>query len=907
MGYTNSPLVVYTKLSPNHSGQRTHSIDRITPHCVVGQLSAESICGCFTSTSRQASCNYGIGTDGRVSLCVEEKNRSWCSSSNANDQRAVTIECASDMNEPYAMNSAVYSSLIKLCTDICRRNGKKKLLWLGDKNKTLNYVPAADEMVLTVHRWFANKSCPGNWLYARLGDLAAKVTAALGGSSSSGMQASSLKNLSEAEAVAKIGPLFTANQKTTGILACVSMAQFILESGYGKSELAQNANNCFGMKTSLSGNSWSGSSCVRQLRQQNPPVGVYFEKENIDTLDATGELILTILSALAQDESRSISDNIRWSIQKNFQAGKPKVDLNRMLGYDKGANGEWVINPEQAKTVRYIFERYVCGQTANRIAKELNELGRKTVNKKNWSASSVLTVLRNEKYVGDIEMQKTITKDFLTHRSTINKGEAPRYYVENHHVGIIDRSTWDKAQTMLYEKPSKVGDSVPAQKKKRGYTGSPFGNLVCGAVLEHGERAGKECGEGFFRVTYTGVATGYTDDRSLAATGGDTDIYLEKYAYAYPVWRCKQKMGKREGEKPRQNGTPDQKLYCREKHGRLSDAERKAANERCPSESIHECALEQSFMEMLYRLKRDYEKNHEASEISTLFHKACEQMYQQMKGNSVSVERLETLDAQIKELEEKLQETIGRQVTAMRDAVLEQNLELNESLAEGNITLDEIDSDIRNGLTGNDIGTSFYHADYEEGSEIEAYASLAKDIRQRIESFRKEKETLSQEQGALTVMKKNFDLFIACLKELPEQNAAGMPLKVNGLDVQGSLFRDVDGKPVDGAVASLNRGRLKMTPERIAEAPDLLHFEKGIYCAFMKKGTVKGDIVLYETNFGVTLPTCGNQRTLTSFLGFKKCSLDGLVTLVDAPYRVYDNTVQYRRYLRSKAKREQAV
>lgn len=126
MGYTNSPLVVYTKLSPNHSGQRTHSIDRITPHCVVGQLSAESICGCFTSTSRQASCNYGIGTDGRVSLCVKEKNRSWCSSSNANDQRAVTIECASDMNEPYAMNSAVYDSLVKLCIDICKRNGKKK-------------------------------------------------------------------------------------------------------------------------------------------------------------------------------------------------------------------------------------------------------------------------------------------------------------------------------------------------------------------------------------------------------------------------------------------------------------------------------------------------------------------------------------------------------------------------------------------------------------------------------------------------------------------------------------------------------------------------------------------------------------------------------------------------------------
>lgn len=181
MTYTNSSLVSYTKLSPNHSGQRTHSIDRITPHCVVGQLSCESICGCFISPSRQASCNYGIGKDGRISLCVEEKNRSWCSSSNANDQRAVTIECASDMSEPYAMNSAVYDSLVKLCTDICKRNGKKKLLWLGDKTKTLNYVPKSDEMVLTVHRWFANKSCPGNWLYARLGDLAAKVTANLVG------------------------------------------------------------------------------------------------------------------------------------------------------------------------------------------------------------------------------------------------------------------------------------------------------------------------------------------------------------------------------------------------------------------------------------------------------------------------------------------------------------------------------------------------------------------------------------------------------------------------------------------------------------------------------------------------------------------------------------------------------
>lgn len=179
MAYTNSPLVSYKKLSPNHSGQRTHSIDRITPHCVVGQCSVETLGSIFASKNRQASCNYGIGADGRVLLCVDEKNRSWCSSSSSNDQRAVTIECASDTKAPYAFKDVVYQKLIALCVDICKRNGKKKLLWLGDKDKTLSYKPKSDEMILTVHRWFANKSCPGDWLYSRLAGLASTVTAEL--------------------------------------------------------------------------------------------------------------------------------------------------------------------------------------------------------------------------------------------------------------------------------------------------------------------------------------------------------------------------------------------------------------------------------------------------------------------------------------------------------------------------------------------------------------------------------------------------------------------------------------------------------------------------------------------------------------------------------------------------------
>lgn len=179
---SNSALVNCTIKSPNHSGVRNHSVDRITPHCVVGQLSVESIGSIFVKKSRNASCNYAIGSDGRVLLCVDEKNRSWCSSSKDNDHRAITIECASDLKAPYAMNSKVYNKLVELCVDICKRYNKKKLLWFNDKNKSLNYKPAGDEMVITVHRWFSNTACPGDWLYSHLEELAKDVTSKLGGS-----------------------------------------------------------------------------------------------------------------------------------------------------------------------------------------------------------------------------------------------------------------------------------------------------------------------------------------------------------------------------------------------------------------------------------------------------------------------------------------------------------------------------------------------------------------------------------------------------------------------------------------------------------------------------------------------------------------------------------------------------
>lgn len=177
MAYTNSPLATVKILSPNHSGQRTHTIDTITIHCVVGQCTAQSLGQLFASPERQASSNYGIGHDGTIGLYVEEKNRSWCTSSNANDQRAITIEVASDTAEPYAVTDKAYAALIDLVADICKRNGIEKLVWSDSKSDRVNHKNGCN---MTVHRDYANKSCPGKYLYDRHPAIAAEVNKRLG-------------------------------------------------------------------------------------------------------------------------------------------------------------------------------------------------------------------------------------------------------------------------------------------------------------------------------------------------------------------------------------------------------------------------------------------------------------------------------------------------------------------------------------------------------------------------------------------------------------------------------------------------------------------------------------------------------------------------------------------------------
>ena len=172
---SNSPLISYTKISPHRDSPRNHKIDTITIHCVVGQCNVEPLGELFQT--KAASSNYGIGKDGRIAMYVEEKDRSYCSSSAANDNRAITIECASDTKEPFAVNNKVYAALIDLLVDICKRNGIPKLLWKADKS----LIGQTDKQNMTVHRWFhPGKSCPGTYLYERMGQIADDVNKRLG-------------------------------------------------------------------------------------------------------------------------------------------------------------------------------------------------------------------------------------------------------------------------------------------------------------------------------------------------------------------------------------------------------------------------------------------------------------------------------------------------------------------------------------------------------------------------------------------------------------------------------------------------------------------------------------------------------------------------------------------------------
>jgi len=199
---------------------------------------------------------------------------------------------------------------------------------------------------------------------------------------------------------------------------------------------------------------------IRKLKEHN--VECYFEKENIYTFDSKGELLITIMSSLAQEESRSISENVTWGHRNNFANGKVKFAWNNLLGYRKGDDGNAEIDEEQAEVVRYIYNQYLYGlHTPKEIAEALTNKNVLTSSgKKTWTSTGILNILKNEKYKGDALLQKTYCESFLTHKMVKNKGEVPQYYVKNSHPAIIDEATWDLVQEEMKVRSSKGASSV---------------------------------------------------------------------------------------------------------------------------------------------------------------------------------------------------------------------------------------------------------------------------------------------------------------------------------------------------------------------------------------------------------------------------------------------------------------
>ncbi len=193
---------------------------------------------------------------------------------------------------------------------------------------------------------------------------------------------------------------------------------------------------------------------VRQLKDAG--VEVYFEKENIWTLDSKGELLITIMSSLAQEESRSISENVTWGHRKRFADGKVMVPYKSLLGYKKGDDGNLAIDQTEAPAVRRIYARFLQGATPQTIAKELTTDQILTPHGKNiWSASTIRSILTNEKYKGDALLQKSFTTDFLTKTKKTNEGEVPQYYVTGNHEPIIEPATWETVQAELARRSGK--------------------------------------------------------------------------------------------------------------------------------------------------------------------------------------------------------------------------------------------------------------------------------------------------------------------------------------------------------------------------------------------------------------------------------------------------------------------
>ena len=244
---SDSTLAVYTAISPNCNSPRSQPISKITVHHMAGNTTLEAFGSIVGKASRQMSANYAIDSNGRIGLFCHEADRSWCSSSPWNDQRAVTIEVANDGGAPdWHISDKAYAALLDLCTDICRRNGIKELTYTGDKNGSL-----------TMHCFYAATACPGPYLKSKFAEIAKTVTARLAGEQTSGGQTA------QEQFVKIMVEKCQSRCQTAKLLPSLCIAQACLESAYGTSDLAVQANNLFGIKAS----NWTGKVYNKQTKE----------------------------------------------------------------------------------------------------------------------------------------------------------------------------------------------------------------------------------------------------------------------------------------------------------------------------------------------------------------------------------------------------------------------------------------------------------------------------------------------------------------------------------------------------------------------------------------------------------------------------------------------------------------
>lgn len=318
---SNSKLVSFTRLSPNCTKPRNHAIDTITIHHMAGDLSVESCGAVFAPSSRQASSNYGIGSDGRVGLYVDEANRSWCSSNKANDNRAVTIEVANDqVGGNWHISDTALAKLIELCVDICKRNGIARLNYTGNKSGNL-----------TMHKWFAATACPGPYLESKFPYIAEQVNARLAGASASDKTAilgkavataaqmqSYIKrvNAKVAQSVLDMIPLYLTEGAAEGVRGDVAFAQSCLETGnftFAGSAVTLGQNNFCGM--GVTSNGVVGNSFT------SPQLGIRAQVQHLKAYASTAALANGCIDPRFKYVTRGSAEYVEWLGQKENPKG----------------------------------------------------------------------------------------------------------------------------------------------------------------------------------------------------------------------------------------------------------------------------------------------------------------------------------------------------------------------------------------------------------------------------------------------------------------------------------------------------------------------------------------------------------------------------------------------------------